>query len=48
MLIGAFAGAALYLHAGAGLPLVIAAVSAAGTAVAFRLSGAPAVLDAAR
>jgi len=48
MLIGAFAGAALYLHAGAGLPLVIAAVSAAGTAVAFRLSHAPAVLDAAR
>jgi len=28
--------------------LVIAAVSAAGTAVAFRLSRAPAVLDAAR
>ncbi len=46
MLIGAFAGAALYLHAGAGLPLVIAATAAAGTAVAFRLSRAPAQLDA--
>lgn len=47
MLIGAFAGAALYLHVGAGLPLVIAATGAAGIAVAFRLSRAPALLDTA-
>jgi uncharacterized membrane protein YoaK (UPF0700 family) len=48
MLIGAVAGAALYLHVGAGLPLVIAAVAAAGAAVAFRLSRASALLDAGR
>jgi uncharacterized membrane protein YoaK (UPF0700 family) len=48
MLIGAFAGAALYLHIGPGLPLVIAAAAAAGAALAFRLSGAPGLLDAAR
>jgi uncharacterized membrane protein YoaK (UPF0700 family) len=47
MLIGAFAGAALYLHLGAGLPLLIAAVAVAGAAVAFRLSRAPALLDTA-
>jgi uncharacterized membrane protein YoaK (UPF0700 family) len=48
MLIGAVAGAALYLHLGAGLPLAIAALAAASAAVAFRLSPAPALLDAAR
>lgn len=34
MLVGAIAGAALYLHKGAGLPLVIAAAAAALTAIA--------------
>jgi uncharacterized membrane protein YoaK (UPF0700 family) len=48
MLIGAIAGAALYLHLGAGLPLTVAAVAAAGAATAFRLSSAPGLLDAAR
>jgi hypothetical protein len=48
MLIGAVAGAALYLHQGAGLPLAIAALVAASAAAAFRLSRAPALLDAAR
>ncbi|HLQ54765.1 MAG TPA: YoaK family protein [Streptosporangiaceae bacterium] len=48
MLIGAIAGAALYLHLGAGLPLAVAAVAAAGAATAFRLSSAPGLLDAAR
>jgi uncharacterized membrane protein YoaK (UPF0700 family) len=37
--IGAVIGAALYLHQGAGLALVVAAVTTAGTAIAFRLSG---------
>ncbi len=48
MLIGAIAGAALYLHLGAGLPLAVAAVAAAGAATAFRLSSAPGLLDATR
>jgi uncharacterized membrane protein YoaK (UPF0700 family) len=48
MLIGAIAGAALYLHLGAGLPLAVAAVAAAAAGVAFRLSSAPALLNAAR
>ncbi len=48
MLIGAIAGAALYLRLGAGLPLAVAAVAAAGAATAFRLSSAPGLLDAAR
>jgi uncharacterized membrane protein YoaK (UPF0700 family) len=40
MLAGAVIGAALYLHQGAGLALVAAAVTTAGTAIAYRLSGA--------
>ena len=48
MFIGAFAGAALYLHTGPGLPLVTAAVVVAGAVIAFRLSRAPGLLDAAR
>jgi len=48
MLVGAFAGAALYLHIGPGLPLVIAAVAVAAAVTAFRLSSAPAMLDAPR
>ncbi|MGD0687783.1 MAG: YoaK family protein, partial [Streptosporangiaceae bacterium] len=48
MLIGAFAGAALYLHIGPGMPLVIAAVVVAGAVTAFRLSSAPHMLDAPR
>jgi uncharacterized membrane protein YoaK (UPF0700 family) len=48
MLIGAFTGASLYLHLGAGLPLVIAAVAAAVAAVTFRLGPAPGMLNAAR
>jgi len=40
MLIGAIIGAALYLHRGAGLPLLVAAAASAGTAIIFRLSGA--------
>jgi hypothetical protein len=47
MFIGAFAGAALFLHVGTGLPLLIAAVAVAGAAVVFRLSRAPALLDTA-
>jgi uncharacterized membrane protein YoaK (UPF0700 family) len=45
MLIGAVAGAALFLHHGAGLPLAISAAVAAATAVAARLSRTPAYLD---
>lgn len=48
MLIGAVTGAALYLHLGPGLPLLIAAVAAAGAAVSFRLSPAPGLLNAPR
>ena len=48
MLIGAFTGASLYLHLGAGLPLVIAAAAAAVAAVTFRLGPAPGMLNAAR
>ena len=48
MLIGAITGAALYLHIGPGLPLLIAAAAAAGAAVSFRLSPAPGLLNAAR
>jgi hypothetical protein len=40
MLIGAIIGAALYLHQGPGLPLLVSAAATAGTAIAFRLSGA--------
>ncbi|HXP19290.1 MAG TPA: YoaK family protein [Streptosporangiaceae bacterium] len=40
MLIGAIIGAALFLHKGPGLPLLISAVATAGTAITFRLSGA--------
>jgi uncharacterized membrane protein YoaK (UPF0700 family) len=47
MFIGAFAGAALFLHVGTGLPLLIAAAAVAGAAVVFRLSRAPALLDTA-
>ncbi len=46
MAVGAFIGAALYLHQGAALPLVIAAAATAGTAVVFRLSRGSAKLDA--
>jgi uncharacterized membrane protein YoaK (UPF0700 family) len=45
MLIGAIAGAALYLHRGAGLPLLIAAGVAALTAIAARYSRAVTHLD---
>ncbi len=45
MLIGAVAGAALFLHHGAGLPLVISAAIAAATAAAAGLSRTPAYLD---
>jgi uncharacterized membrane protein YoaK (UPF0700 family) len=48
MLIGAVTGAALYLHLGPGLPLLIAAVAAAVAAVSFRLSPAPGLLNAPR
>jgi uncharacterized membrane protein YoaK (UPF0700 family) len=48
MLIGAVTGAALYLHQGAGLPLIIAAAAAAAAAVSFRLSPAPGLLNAPR
>jgi uncharacterized membrane protein YoaK (UPF0700 family) len=48
MLIGAVTGAALYLHLGPGLPLLIAAVAAASAAVSFRLSPAPGLLNAPR
>lgn len=46
MAAGAFAGAALYLHQGAGLPLVLAAAATAATAVIFRLSRESGKLDA--
>jgi uncharacterized membrane protein YoaK (UPF0700 family) len=39
MLVGAIIGAALYLHTGVGLPLVVAAAVTASTAIVFRLSG---------
>jgi len=45
MLAGAVIGAALYLHTGAGLPLLVAGMVTAGTAIVFRLSGASRVLD---
>jgi uncharacterized membrane protein YoaK (UPF0700 family) len=45
MLFGAIAGAALYLHHGAGLPLAISAGAAAVTAVAGYLSRSAAYLD---
>jgi len=45
MLAGAVIGAALYLHTGPGLPLLVAAMVTAGTAIVFRLSGASRVLD---
>jgi uncharacterized membrane protein YoaK (UPF0700 family) len=45
MLIGAVAGAALYLHRGAGLPLAISAGAAAATAVAAYVSWSAAYLD---
>jgi uncharacterized membrane protein YoaK (UPF0700 family) len=38
MAVGAVIGAALYLHQGPGLPLIVAAGTTAGTAMAFRLS----------
>jgi uncharacterized membrane protein YoaK (UPF0700 family) len=40
MLVGAFAGAAMFLHVNAALPLLVAAVLSAGTALAFGVSGA--------
>jgi uncharacterized membrane protein YoaK (UPF0700 family) len=46
MLVGAVIGAALYLHTGAALPLLVAAVVTASTAVIVRLSGASKSLDA--
>ncbi len=45
MLIGAIAGAALFLHRGAGLPLAISAGAAAVTAVAVYAGRAAAYLD---
>jgi uncharacterized membrane protein YoaK (UPF0700 family) len=45
MLIGAVAGAALYLHRGAGLPLAISAGAAATTAFAAYLGRSAAYLD---
>jgi uncharacterized membrane protein YoaK (UPF0700 family) len=45
MLLGAIAGAALFLHRGAGLPLAIAAGAAAVTAVAASVSRCAAYLD---
>lgn len=48
MLIGAIAGAALFLHHGAGLPLAVSAAAAAVTIIGFRLSSAPKQLDAPR
>ena len=47
MLAGAVAGAALYLHVNAGLPLLIAAVLAAAAAIAFRISEARTAPEAA-
>lgn len=46
MAVGAFIGAALYLHQGAALPLVLAAAATAVTAVVFRLSRGSGKLDA--
>jgi uncharacterized membrane protein YoaK (UPF0700 family) len=46
MLVGAIIGAALYLHTGAGLPLLVAAVVTASTAIVVRLSGASKILAA--
>jgi uncharacterized membrane protein YoaK (UPF0700 family) len=46
MLAGAIIGAALYLHQGVGLPLLIAAGVTAATAAAFRFSGGSKALDA--
>jgi uncharacterized membrane protein YoaK (UPF0700 family) len=40
MLAGAATGAAIFLHSGAGLPLVISAGAAAATAIAAQLNGA--------
>jgi uncharacterized membrane protein YoaK (UPF0700 family)/predicted GNAT family acetyltransferase len=48
MLAGAVAGAALYLHRGAGLPLLLAALAVAVAALAFGRSKARAGLDAPR
>jgi uncharacterized membrane protein YoaK (UPF0700 family) len=48
MLAGATAGAALFLHLGAGPPLAVAAGAAAVTIIGFRLSSAPKLLDAPR
>jgi uncharacterized membrane protein YoaK (UPF0700 family) len=45
MLLGAIAGAGLFLHRGAGLPLAISAGLAAATAVAIYVSRAAAYLD---
>jgi len=45
MLAGTVIGVALYLHTGAGLPLLVAATVTVSTAVVFRLSGASRVLD---
>jgi uncharacterized membrane protein YoaK (UPF0700 family) len=39
MLAGAFAGAVMFLHVNAALPLLVAAVLSAGTALAFGISG---------
>jgi uncharacterized membrane protein YoaK (UPF0700 family) len=41
MLAGALAGALMYLHVDAALPLLVAAALSAGTAVAFKASGSP-------
>jgi len=45
MLAGAVAGAALYLHRGAGLPLLVAALAAAAAGLYFALGNGPAELD---
>jgi uncharacterized membrane protein YoaK (UPF0700 family)/predicted GNAT family acetyltransferase len=45
MLAGAITGAALYLHRGAGLPLLVAALVVAVTGLAFGRSKGPAQLD---
>jgi uncharacterized membrane protein YoaK (UPF0700 family) len=39
MLVGAIIGAAVFLHEGAGPPLLIAAAVTTGAAIAFRLGG---------
>jgi uncharacterized membrane protein YoaK (UPF0700 family) len=46
MAVGAFIGGVLYLHQGAGLPLVLAAAATAGTAIIFLLSRESRKLDA--